>query len=329
MTSQILGRIARELVVLTTRRYRLRDVEHEFQSLGGDPAGDLDAWVVRAGEVLGGVIYQVYYLGLPLTPDRAERPVPIPHREDPEFGLLLRRANAGTGWVSAGWTIRGTSGARRLVERDGITLIAEVDQLVCRDTFRVGDDVAVRFPKHFPYTSPGYYTAVADAGPPVRETNRLYCHVGADDAASLLNSLTRYLSSGGFRGIVKVINNPARFDRPDACTLYIERPDFLTGHQRLATVVGEHPLRPQVPGFAYPWLSGVGFAEEPPPVASGVRSFGEHRARIAGRGIAQAFVRDTDALEGIESEFQRHGLDPKRLYLNAGTPDVFVPAASS
>lgn len=318
MSEVLLARIASELEVLDRRRYRVADMTREFSQSLGSREQEGPGWTRLAGDALGRVIYQVYYLGKPLSNTEGERALGVFQREHPAFGETLRNANTGKGWSSRGWTLVGMTDMWE-VERDGIHLHAKPSQVISEQpTPRLGDEVQVQFPKHFPYQSPGYYTAVGNAGPPHTQIQRIYLNVRAEAAATLFAAITTRLNDAGLPFLSKIVNHPLQFDRPDACTCYLQREHVVDHRAALSELFSGQAsaLRPESPGFAYQWMPGVALAQEPPPAVGTVRSFGEHRCQIVGRAVASAYVEGQSRREAIWDCLYAEGLNPAALHLN-------------
>ncbi len=304
-------------------QYRIAGEHREFEPDTQTFTDDDEAWVSSAAEKLGRDIYLVYYLRQSIR-DEWRDAVPAYRRPSADFTRQLSEANAGSGWLSQGWTIAGALGDSWLVSRDEITLAATWDKLSPNCDLQIQQSVSVRFPNAFPHASPGFYTAVSDAGPPTIKPQRIYINVSFENALSLFHDITCFFCSHRMPAMVKILNDPARFNRPDACTVYLERPHFLKEYAQIASTFIGYPLRYEVPGFAFQWLPGVGFAEEPLSLGSSIRSFGEHRSQLIGYAIARAWKQARPSYETIDNALREYGLDPNRLYLNPGTRDVFV-----
>lgn len=290
-----------------------------------------DDWIMAAGKQLGHFVYNAFYLGRASNRAGSEQSgiEPVPDHEQGGFGVLLRQANAGSGWLSDGWEIVRKTGSKAEIRNGKLLLVAEANDLISAGNNRV----AVRFPKHLPYRSPGYYMAVSNAGlPDTGALMRIYINVKAVAAPVLLKRVTSFVCEHSIAAIIKVLNHPKSFDRPDAMVIYIGR----EGGSQILGFIGSilndiaSYISERVPGFAKRWKPGVGLAEEPVAAGRSAASFGEHRSALIGKALAQAYVKHNSGddacyeelrLSRILSVLRGEKLDPERLYLNPGSEE--------
>lgn len=322
-TATIIDRVASDIVVVDTGRFRVGDREEAFAPHITGQAGQMEAWVVAAGRMIGSLIYEEYYLGRRrnVEGDNGDKHRPVVYLEDKIFGQALRAANAGGGWEDPGWICLGGDGENWHVTKNGVRL--NVARAELSGKIVEGKPVAVLFPNALPYVSRGFYMAVGDAGP-VRAhecIQRIYVNLASDTAADALAILTRFLKCHRIRGQVKVLNHPDRFDRPDGCTLYLERVNLAELHVPLGRALSLLDRRSDTPGFCYRWMPGIGFAEEPSSEGRPT-SFGEHRSRLIGMGIARAYLSGRASRQEIRQELGSAGIKPELLYLNPGSEGV-------
>lgn len=287
---------------------------------------------------IGYFIYVHYHLDWAVEVARLQRGdppdlTPVVLREDQDFAGRLREANRSRGYSSPGWKVTRVGDCCVEVVRDGLSLTAQSSELVptC-GTAKPGDLVSLRFPKDMPYASPGFYTAVGDEGfvdSRLCSLVRLYFNVLPSAGGSLLSSLTTLLNGLRVRFLLKILNNPDAYSRPDASVLYIQREDFCRIREAFAEI---HPFLSQsfcksTPAFAKRLAPGIAVAEEPQvPIPRRV-SFGQHRSSLVARGIVNAYLdgRHTcrERYERVLQAFYEEGLDPSVPYINAASTDVY------
>jgi hypothetical protein len=262
-----------------------------------------------------------------------EELTPIFLREDPCFGEQLRKANQGEGYFNPGWKIMHVEEGGIQVEKEGLHLYARSYELASpASPLRSGEYVALRFPKHKPYASPGYYTFVSNqggidsnAGPLVR----FYFHLHAQAAPLAVKILTKGLCDSHVRYSAKILNHPDTYTRPDAMVLYVAREDVLSIYPYLKDLY--HQLRegflPSVPAFTKPLAAGISVAEESQDISDSSLSFGQQRATLIARGLTRAFQagqeKAPERYACVLAAFEEQGLDPAHPYLSAGSPDNY------
>lgn len=338
MTGRVLEQIANEIALISPRVYRLRGEPKSLPDVFAVRFADRDVWNRHIGWALGRVIYQLYYLGSDMTDasgEPAKSPVSVYGQSHPEFSTRLRNANSGAGWLNPRWEVTAIHETGFLVKKKGVTLVARRDEVEPESAthVEVGCLVRVKFPKHFPYISPGYYTAISDSGPARRNVVRVYVDVSADGAPDVLRAATEFVNSGRLPAMVKVVSHPDRFSRPDSLVMYLDRVDFSRCREKLAQRFSEflgRTIGTRSPGFAFAWFPGIGVAEEPPKTPA-VESFGEHRSRHIACGLAKSFsgsnrdpVPASERLAILRRHLVENQLDPDRLYLNPGSCDILA-----
>ena len=217
------------------------------------------------------------------------------------------------------------------VARDGLRVWVRRE-----DTYADAEDIpspgqlrAVRFPKELLKLSPGFYLALGNEGlasEPGRALVRFYWNLRAEDAPALIKRGTQLLNDDQIPFRLKVVNDPAHYDRCDAGVLYVQRTDYehvLPAVRRILVELGAN-LKKTTPVFTKVLAPGLGLAEEP---AWSGDSFGMDRCRL----LAEAMVRiheravagATDRLAVIEEAFAEDGISLATPYLNPGSPDGY------
>ncbi len=247
------------------------------------------------------------------------------------FIEALSMANMGTGAREGGWTVVNVAGDVVTVVRDGLRVWVRRE-----DTYAEAEDIlspaqlrAVRFPKELLKLSPGYYLALGNEGlafEPGRVLVRIYWNLRAEDAPTLVKGATQLLNGDQIPFRLKVVNDPAHYDRCDAGVLYVDRLDYeraLPIVRRLLVELGAN-LKKATPVFTKVLAPGLGLAEEPS--ASG-DSFGMDRCRLLAEAIVRIHERTvagaTDRLVVIEEVFADDGISLATPYLNRGSPDGY------
>ena len=165
--------------------------------------------------------------------------------------------------------------------------------------------------------SPGFYVALSQrelvAEAPLI---RLYWNIAAGGAETLVRSITAGLGDADCSFRLKVLNDPAMFDRCDAAVLYLEA----SGSAAISDVLGdvyrqvEHFLKPSIPALTRPAGRGVGFASDP----GRNESFGQHRCRLLSDGLIHAKELGARSLsmrtQVVLDRFVRAGIDPEQPY---------------
>lgn len=349
---ELLEQIARETGFTAVDRCQVRGIEVLLPERLTRVADLPLLWVRAAADLLGQLLYEAYYLRQPLRPDpllpAGARIRPVEGHEHPHLSRLLREANAGSGWLAESWRLLDREGTAGWRVNDGeVTLVAREDEIVPPDgdPLAPGKRVSLRFPKHLPYASLGYYIAVSDAGPAragVAPAWRIYMNVSASAAPLMLRRVTSLLCRRGTRASLKVLNHPDAFVRPDALVLLIERDAFDGLREELGALLERSSayLAPEVPAFTKRWMPGIALAEEPAGQRLVPISFGEHRSRLIATGIARAH--DAAGMSDppfhpaaiqrryieVLSTLRKSGLDPERLYLNPGSDDIYPECGS-
>ena len=148
---------------------------------------------------------------------------------------------------------------------------------------------------------------------------RFYWNLRAEDAPTLVKGATQLLNDDQIPFRLKVVNDPAHYDRCDAGVLYVQRADYeqvLPAVRRILVELGAN-LKKATPVFTKVLAPGLGLAEEP--AVSG-DSFGMDRCRLLAEAIVRIHERAvagaTDRLAVIEEVFAEDGISLATPYLN-------------
>jgi hypothetical protein len=211
------------------------------------------------------------------------------------FIEALSAANSGTGAREGGWNVVKVAGDEVTVVRDGLRLrVSREDTYTdAAEILSPGHLRAVRFPKEVLKLSPGFYLALGNEGlafEPGRILVRFYWNLRAEDAPTLIRGATELLNDDHIPFRLKVVNDPARYDRCGAGVLYVQRTDYeqvLPAVRRILVGLGAN-LKNVTPIFTKVLAPGLALAEEP---AGSKDSFGMDRCRVLAEGIVRVHER--------------------------------------
>jgi hypothetical protein len=275
-------------------------------------------------------LYGNFYCKGSATPGGQQRNI-LRRTPTTPFVETLSAANTGTGAREGGWSVVNVAGDVVTVARDGLRVWVRHE-----DTYADAEDIpssgqlrTVRFPKELLKLSPGFYLALGNEGlafEPGRVLVRFYWNLRAEDAPRLIRGATQLLNDDRIPFRLKVVNDPARYDRCDAGVLYVQRSDYqqvLPHLRRILVHLGAN-LKKATPVFTKALAPGLGLAEEP--AASG-DSFGMDRCRLLAEAIVRIHERAVagakDRLAVIQEVFAENGISTATPYLNPGSPDGY------
>lgn len=244
----------------------------------------------------------------------------------------LAGANGGIGSFDDGWTYRRRDGARHVVERNGLMLWVDDDDLRVAGAVAnadPGDVVAVRWAKDAPIISPGFYMALGDHGfaaPRPQPLDRFYLNVPPAGAVTLMGQATSRLNGAGLPFRLKIVDDPDGYDRCDTAVLVVQRRDRDRAFDEvwgIHTAIAAH-LRAGTPALAKRLAPGLAFAEDP----GGGRSFGAHRCDLIAAAVVDAFERGIVGVHGRLEVVRRHfaaaGVSLDAPHLGGDRPSVSV-----
>lgn len=307
--------IARSAAVISESSFALGGATHQAPSREGKP---------QLLEELCNALYGHYSR----RPARGRAPVaPANSRR---FLLRLSSANSGNGTWEPGWRVAGREEDGRVkVTRDGLTLWAQPEQIA---PLTAEGMVRLRVGKERRAMVPGFYLAIGDAAEPEKAPaviTRLYWHLAPGGAERAVALVTTTLNRRAVPFHFKVVSDPGSYGRADSAVLYLDRAHFQ--RERDALAAAEAELRPVllagVPRLVKQLGHGTGLAEDP----RSHESFGEHRCRLIGAALWQAFregrASPDDRVAAVWARFAAEGLDPDRPYLATGSTDDYGPEA--
>jgi hypothetical protein len=241
------------------------------------------------------------------------------------FVAQLAAANSGAGAWDPGWQLVTVEADAVVVAQDGLALWVPPGE------YRPGPGApaGLRLPKDLLGVSPGFYMALSNAPLTPRdheELVRLYWHVTAPAAVTLMALVTGALNAAGLPFKLKVVNDPGRFTRCDGAVLYLRRQDYPVVQPIAEAIYGQvrDGLRPGVPALTRPLAPGLGLAEDPGQGAS----FGMHRCLLLAESLLRAREagchRPAARLRLVLDQFAAAGVRPDAPYLRPGAPDAYT-----
>jgi hypothetical protein len=180
----------------------------------------------------------------------------------------------------------------------------------------------VRLPSELLNGSPGFYTALSDVPEGAGPLTRFYFNVTAAGAPPLVASITARLNAAGVGFRLKVVNDPAGFDRCDPAVLYVEDGDRRVVESAMAEIAADvtDELELMVPALTQRIRPGVAWAEDD----GGAEGFGMRRCML----IAEADTREPRAgildvrRERVAEAFAEAGMDIGRPWRRPADPAI-------
>jgi hypothetical protein len=248
------------------------------------------------------------------------------------FQVALSAANAGRGSGEVGWRVRATDGERVIVERHGLCLWVEADEIYRPEGthLHAGTPFNIRLPKELLKRFPGFYLALGDEPmlpSSVEPVLRLYWHVTADAAPHLISCATTRLNAAGMPFRLKSLDDPQHYTRCDAAVLYVPKRCYLDASHVFIELYCDvrAGLLPATPAFTKQLAPGLAVAEDPP----ADDSFGTHRCGLLAQGVIFSHEQNkrsvAERLSAVISCFEAAAIDIDRPYLNPGSADDYEP----
>lgn len=281
---------------------------------------------------IANVLYRFAYSRPLLSPLPAEDPVGM---APVDFELLSQLMAAGDGqnrWEE-GWHISelladGRITARRGHEEREVWPGQYLSLDGPRSRPRVGGAIRLFYSRDSTTLQPGFYYRFSAT--PEAESFcgliRVYWNTHREGAARLIDLLPPRLDAFQVPFRLKFVTLQGEMARIDPAVLYVSKRDaplvFALALELHAAL--RDSLEEAVPLFSLPLAEGVGLAEDP---LNG-ESFGQQRCRVVAEATWASFVAGKHQPESRLAEARRRfaaaGVDPDRLYRNAGPYDVFL-----
>jgi hypothetical protein len=246
-----------------------------------------------------------------------------------QFLKELSSANTSRERLDRGWCVLAQlPTGHYIAEKSGFTRTLFAGEFISHSDFRRppqdGDAISIFAPRESKTMHPGFYYIFGETigdEQDDRELLRFYWNVTPEGATSLVRLVTERLNRFQLPFRLKVVNNPAAFNRSDAAVLYLSKRFFRIAaellddiHQQIADKLEAH-----TPLFSKTLALGLGLAEEP---TTG-ESFGQQRSRILAEAIWNAYdlgLEDEEKrLAQIAKQFEVCGMNIQFPYLNPGS----------
>jgi hypothetical protein len=246
--------------------------------------------------------------------------------DEQAFKSEVIAANASNYYLDMGWKIVGKTGARFVIEQDGLRV--SVDREWLRDAngkfttkAEIGAIVSVSRAATLPRLSPGYLMVIGGRPLKSRDLLRFYWNIVPRAAPLLMKVVPEALHAVGIPFNLKTLNSPKQYARADAAVLYLRQGDACEAvdalrqcYRRLSAF-----MDPDIPAMTWPIAKGLGAAEDP---GTG-ESFGMSRCRLIAEGLMEAHASGvtSDALriEAVRRKFEAERLSLERAHLRAGS----------
>jgi hypothetical protein len=298
------------------------------------------------GLQLRSFLYGIYYNGSmrsALALDGEENNLPLDLENNTVLGVdvgfyeRLHKSNCGEGYFDSGWAvIREEIDGSVAVNKGGLRLHIQRNKHLqtVEKAAVLGDFVAIRLPKN--RVQNGFYMAVGNQGfghldntkyQPI--TVRIYFNFTPEGAVAVMERLTQQLNNLAIPFSFKVLYNPQDYGRHDSGVLYFDKRDYEAVWEVLQVVYGENKVhfQSEIPLFTMQLAPGLGLAEEPDQKFAEQESFGMNRCQIVANGLLKAWYQGDNSIDGrmqaICEQFYTLGIDLQRVYLNAGSEDIY------
>ena len=238
---------------------------------------------------------------------------------DHDFVDQLSAANSSRDYLNRGWRLlKHMPTGHYVAEKNGMTRVLFAGEFVAHADIRgpvtAGTPISIFCPRESRTMHPGFYYVFGESIGDQQDDSgllRLYWHLQAEGAVELVRLLTEHLNHFQIPFRLKVVNDPAGYDRTDAAVLYLNEKYFHTAkeliddvHQRLLPRLdNDTPLFSKQLGF------GLGLAEEP---TTG-ESFGQQRCRLLAESLWSIYELGLkgaeEKVEQINKHFSANGFD--------------------
>lgn len=292
----------------------------------------------RARDMLVGslqrVLYQNFY-GRGFAAPASEQSVISAPGHPGTFVDALVAANAGSGYWQQGWERLDQRDDGTILSRRGLTVrVHSKDLQPSTPASEASSEASIEGrwsvlqTKGSTNLSPGYYMAFGNVEMAEgEELLRIYWNLSPSGGVALMRQVTSRLNRLLVPFALKILQDPAGFDRCDAGVLYVRRRDYpavADGLERIYPAV-RPGLKPGTPVFTKPIAAGVGLAEDPGAGAS----FGLHRCRLLADAMLCAHEERrrllADRLRFVSDSFAAAGVTLEQPYLNPSSADVYAP----
>ena len=262
---------------------------------------------------------------------RIEPPVTTTLSAD-DFLAQLSQANLSRSRWDSNWQVTRVENTGQVwAEKGGIVRMFQPGEFVNYSNpgtpVPTGTPISVYIFKESTALQPGFYFIFGETVMPSNNLDlfRLYWNINAAGVPHLIRLISRDLNRFQVPFQFKSPVWPQGYMRRDAAVLYVKK-QFYVLVRDLALAWRqecEQHLRDDVPLFSLRQAQGLGLAEDP---ETG-ESFGMNRCRHLAEAIWSAYIRRLPAdqrLQAVKEQFQQHGLDINRPYLNATSVNQYT-----
>lgn len=248
-----------------------------------------------------------------------------------DFVARLSQANKGSSRWDMGWQVKRTEATGHVwAEKAGVSRKFAPGEFGNFDApgavVTVGENIGVYIVRESTKVQPGFYVAFGEtASSDHLDVIRFYWNIEGRGAQVLLSAITRDLNRFRVSFQFKCPVYLQSYVRRDTAVLYVKKKYFFLVRDlvsRWQTECNSY-LRDDVPLFSLRLLPGVGFAEDP---ETG-ESFGMNRCRHVAEAVWNSYkegLPKEQYLQAVIRQFQKHGLDFSRPYLNARSIDQYA-----
>jgi hypothetical protein len=287
------------------------------------------------------LIYAIFYLNRTDTGENYQKDAENRLETGAKSELFdqLHMHNTGLGYGDPGWRFLQVDERDQWgVNKNGLTLwIKPKKHLVLengqeyRDQWEVVPDpnnLTIRLPKN--QVEPGFYVAIANAGPIQRQFGNDYLSIttlhfnfAMADAPRAIAFWTKALNAEDIQFSFKVGYDHGVYSRSDPGLLWIYTQDksIWEAHLGHFLVEAESWLKPEVPMLTQKLGPGVGFSELPQYPFFALEDFHLNRCHLIAQGLLNAWSAGksslSDCLASIEASFAEYGCNLSTPHLNS------------
>jgi hypothetical protein len=249
----------------------------------------------------------------------------------------LHAHNTGLGYGDPGWRfLQVDERSRWGVNKNGLTLWIKPKKHLVVENGQEADDfgsvtdpnnLTIRLPKN--QVEPGFYVAIADAGPIQRRFGNdylpittLHFNFAMVDAPRAIAFWTKALNAEGIQFLLKVGYDHAVYSRSDPVLLWVYTQDKSIWEPHLAQFLVEAKswLKSEIPMLTQELGPGVSFSELPQYPFFALEDFHLNRCHLIAQGLLNAWrvgkASLGDCLASIESSFTEYGYNWSTPHLN-------------
>ncbi|OTX87122.1 hypothetical protein BK726_17325 [Bacillus thuringiensis serovar londrina] len=256
--------------------------------------------------------------------------IDIQPNQIPKFIQKLSLDNFGEGYLEDGWNFFKKEQEKIIIHKENLKLwVSDKECLLPQNiSLLPNQQLKVKLPKEFLSISTGFYLANSNRPIPESKSNdwvRFYWNIVPEGALILMRKLTQTLNQYNIPFKLKVLNNPALYNRCDAAVLYIMKQDFGEVSRVLRRIYPEIVtyLKNGIPALTKLLAPGLGLAEQP---RQG-KSFGKHRCKLLAEGMLVAYEQGKESvderLQVVKDLLKKEGISLNKPFLNPNSIDIY------